>query len=147
MMQLNKIKKTVGRRKPKRYGLGKGAGSKTNGRGQKGQQSRVGGGLPYAGFEGGQTPLQRRIPKRGFKNFTRVEYVAVNLSTLEAVDGGVEITPEFLRAQGVIRADSALIKILGGGELTKKIHVKAHAFSQSAVAKIKSLGGTAEVLG
>lgn len=146
MLSLNSLWQTTGRKKSKRYGLGKGAGSKTNGRGQKGQKSRSGTHLPYAGFEGGQTPLQRRTPKRGFKNFARVEYVPVNISALSVFDAGAEVTPDLLLERGIVRDASLPIKILGDGELTIKLSVKAHGFSQSAIAKIKSVGGSAEVI-
>ncbi|MBW7874406.1 MAG: 50S ribosomal protein L15 [Candidatus Cloacimonetes bacterium] len=146
MLSLNSLWQTTGRKKSKRYGLGKGAGSKTNGRGQKGQKSRSGTHLPYAGFEGGQTPLQRRTPKRGFKNFARVEYAPVNISALSVFEAGVEVTPELLLERGIVRDASLPIKILGDGELTIKLSVKAHGFSQSAIAKIKSVGGSAEVI-
>jgi large subunit ribosomal protein L15 len=146
MLTLNSIEKGKGKKKGKRYSVGFSAGSKTCGRGQKGQKSRSGNSLPYPGYEGGQTPWHRRIPKRGFKNINRVEYVPINLSVINKFEEGTEITPEFLLQQGVISKASVLVKILGDGELTGKYTVKAHKFSQSAEAKIKSLGGTAEVI-
>lgn len=146
MLSLNSLWQTTGRKKSKRYGLGKGAGSKTNGRGQKGQKSRSGTHLPYAGFEGGQTPLQRRVPKRGFNNFARVEYTPVNISALSVFDSGAEVTPELLLERGIVRDANQPVKILGDGDITVKLTVKAHGFSQSAIAKIKSVGGSAEVI-
>jgi len=145
MLELGKIGKIKSRSKKKRYGLGFSAGSKTCGRGQKGQLSRAGKSRPYVGFEGGQTPLYRRIPKRGFKNLWRVEYIPLNLSTLNAFDEGAEITPELLIEKGWLHPN-ARVKILGNGELTKKLSVKAHKFSQSAESKIKSAGGSVEVV-
>lgn len=146
MLDLTNIEKKKARKYKKRFGLGKGAGSKTCGRGQKGQLSRTGGGRPYVGFEGGQTPLFRRLPKRGFKNPFRVEYVPVNLGALAQFEAGTDVTPELLLAHGILSKETELVKILGGGELEHKLNVKAHAFSQSAQAKILSLGGSVEVI-
>ncbi len=146
MLSLDNLWKTTGQKKSKRYGLGKGAGSKTCGRGQKGQKSRSGSHLPYAGFEGGQTPLQRRLPKRGFNNRNRVEFQIVNLAALEKFEEGVEITPEFLLEERLVRRTDMPVKILGYGDFSRKLNVKAHAFSQSALAKIHGCGGTAEVV-
>lgn len=146
MLDLTKIDGRKKRKLKKRYSLGWGAGSKTSGRGQKGQLSRSGSSRPYTGFEGGQTPLFRRLPKRGFKNPFRVEYVPVNLEILELFEEGTEITPDLLFDHGILSKKTELVKILGNGELTKKVDVKAHAFSQSAQAKILSLGGTVEVI-
>ena len=120
--------------------------SKTCGRGQKGQLSRSGGGRPYVGFEGGQTPLFRRVPKRGFKNFTRVEYIPVNLTVLNQFDNDTEVTPELLLEKGILSKSSDLVKILGGGELEKKLNITAHKFSQSAISKISNAGGTTKVI-
>lgn len=145
MLELGKIGKIKNRSKKKRYGLGFGAGSKTCGRGQKGQLSRSGKSRPYVGFEGGQTPLYRRVPKRGFKNLWRVEYSLLNLTALNVFEAGSEITPELLIERGWLHP-AARLKILGDGELDKSLTVKAHKFSQSAEAKIKSAGGTVEVL-
>ena len=146
MLSITSLDKVKGRKSKKRYGLGFSAGSKTCGRGQKGQLSRSGGGRPYVGFEGGQTPIFRRVPKRGFKNFTRVEYAPVNLTVLNQFDNGTEVTPELLLEKGVIKKASDLVKILGGGELEKKLSVTAHKFSQSAISKIASAGGTSKVI-
>ena len=129
----------------KRVGRGMGSGlGKTAGRGQKGQKSRSGGKVnPH--FEGGQMPLQRRLPKRGFTNINRVEYQVVNLRDLEALDGSV--TVESLKASGLIGNLRHPVKILGTGELTKALSVEAHAFSKSAKEKIEAAGGSVTVLG
>jgi large subunit ribosomal protein L15 len=130
--------------KRKRVGRGMGSGmGKTSTRGHKGQWSRSGARL-LRGFEGGQMPLHRRIPKRGFTNVFREEYAVVNLSRLEAV-GETEITPEVLRKAGVVRTKKKL-KILGTGELKSALTVKAHKFSQTAQDKITKAGGKFEVL-
>lgn len=146
MLELGKIGKIKSRSKKKRYGLGFSAGSKTCGRGQKGQLSRSGKSHPYVGFEGGQTPIYRRVPKRGFNNIWRVEYSLLNLTALSVFEAGSEVTPEVLIEKGWLHP-TAKLKILGDGELDKKLTVKAHKFSQSAEAKIKSSGGTVEVIG
>lgn len=145
MLSITSLDKVKGRKAKKRYGLGFSAGSKTCGRGQKGQLSRSGGGRPYVGFEGGQTPIFRRVPKRGFKNFTRVEYVPVNLTVLNQFDNGTEVTPELLLEKGILKKTTDLVKILGGGDLEKALSVTAHKFSQSAISKIASAGGTTKV--
>ena len=131
----NRAKRRVGR------GIA-GKGGKTAGRGTKGQGAR---GNIKPGFEGGQLPLMQRIPKlKGFKNPFRVEYVVVNLDTLEAFDG-TEVTPETLRAKGLVHKHG-LVKVLGRGELTRKVSVTAHAFSKSAEQAITAAGGSVEVL-
>jgi len=130
--------------KRKRVGRGMGSGmGKTSTRGHKGQWSRSGARL-LRGFEGGQMPLHRRIPKRGFKNIFREEYAVVNLDRLEAV-GETEITPEVLKKAGVIRSKKR-VKILGTGELKTALTVKAHKFSKTAQDKITKAGGKFEVL-
>jgi large subunit ribosomal protein L15 len=132
----NRQRRRVGR------GVG-GKGGKTAGRGTKGQSAR---GQVSPRFEGGQTPLHRRIPKaKGFKNPFRVEYVVVNLDTLEGLDAGPEIDPEVLRAHGLV-AKQGLVKILGRGELSKALTVRAHGFSQSAIQAIEAAGGRTEVI-
>ncbi len=129
----------------KRVGRGPGSGwGKTSGRGQKGQKSRSGGKVP-AGFEGGQMPLHRRIPKRGFTNINRVEYQVVNVSELGRVDG--DVTPESLRAAGLISSLRRPVKILGNGEITIAKTCTVHAFSRSAKAKIEAAGGSIAVPG
>ncbi len=130
--------------KRKRVGRGMGSGmGKTSTRGHKGQWSRSGARL-LRGFEGGQMPLHRRIPKRGFKNIFREEYAVVNLDRLEAV-GETEVTPDVLRKAGVVRTKKR-IKILGNGELKSALTVKAHKFSKTAEEKITKAGGKFEVL-
>ena len=132
-------KKRVGR------GIGSGHG-KTSTRGHKGQKSRRGYGELPAFFEGGQTPFIMRIPKRGFKNPTRKDYAIVNVKTLEArFEANAEITPEILKEKGLISCTDA-VKILGDGELTKPLKVKAHKFSKSAEEKIKKAGGEIEII-
>jgi len=132
---------------PKRVGRGPGSGhGKTASRGTKGAKSRSGFRFKR-GFEGGQMPLHRRVPKRGFHNPFRVEYAVVNLDTLADVfDAGSSVTPEVLRERGLVRRANALIKILGRGEIAKALTVKAHKFSGSAAEKIAKAGGVAETV-
>jgi len=132
----------VGKRKGRGVGTGNG---KTGGRGHKGQWARSGGGV-RAGFEGGQMPLQRRIPKRGFFNHFSKNYQAINVSVLEKFENGTVVDTELLLSSGIVRKTLDGIKILGNGELTKKLTVKAAAFSESAVKKIESAGGKTEVI-
>ena len=130
------------------YRKGRGAGSgngKTAGKGHKGQKARSGGGV-RPGFEGGQMPLQRRIPKRGFTNIWRQEYVGVNVEALNMFEDGTEVTVEMIMAAGLAKKVTAGVKILGDGKLEKKLTVKAHKFSKSAVEKIEAAGGKAEVI-
>ena len=128
-----------------RRGRGHGSGNgKTAGKGHKGQKARSG--ATRVGFEGGQMPLYRRLPKRGFKNRNRLDIVAINLSDLERFEDGAEVTIDALLEQGVIRHARDGVKILGNGELTKKLNVKVSAYSASAKAKIEELGGKAEVI-
>ena len=147
-MKIHHLKPAPGSTKAKtRKGRGEAAGKgKTAGRGTKGTGAR---GTVPAGFEGGQMPLQRRIPKLpGFTSRNRVEYQTVNVSKLaDTFDDGAEVTPDALRDAGLIRRGTAPVKVLGNGELSKKLTVSAHAFSASAKSKIESGGGTAEVLG
>ncbi|MEJ2542128.1 MAG: 50S ribosomal protein L15 [Gemmatimonadota bacterium] len=127
----------------KRVGRGPGSGTgKTAGRGQKGQKSRSGGSIP-AGFEGGQMPLHRRIPKRGFFNRNRVAYQVVNVGDLGGLSG--DVTPETLRAAGLVGSARKPVKILGNGEIETSLRITAHAFSASARQKIEAAGGTATV--
>ena len=129
-----------------RRGRGHGSGNgKTAGKGHKGQKARSGGGV-RPGFEGGQMPLYRRIPKRGFTNRNRKEFVAINISTLERFDNGAEVTVDTLIESGIVKNPKDGIKILANGELTKKLNVKANAFSASAKEKIEALGGSCEVI-
>jgi large subunit ribosomal protein L15 len=133
------------RKKRKRVGRGPGSGhGKTSCRGHKGQNSRSGGGVK-PGFEGGQMPLQRRVPKRGFTNIFQKTFSIVNVGSLEKLEES-EITPEVLIKQGLVRKIQDGVKILGNGELTKPVTVKAHAFSASAKEKIEKARGTAEVI-
>ncbi|HEY4543587.1 MAG TPA: 50S ribosomal protein L15 [Tissierellaceae bacterium] len=136
----NKSRKRVGR------GMSSGFG-KTSGRGHDGQKSRSGGGV-RPGFEGGQTQLFRRLPKRGFTNIFAREYAIINIDDLNRFEEGVEVTPEALIEAGMVKRSKAKsgIKVLGNGEITKKITVKAHKFSESAVEKIEAAGGKIEVI-
>lgn len=131
----------------KRVGRGAGSGlGKTSGRGHKGQKARSGGGV-RPGFEGGQNPLYRRLPKRGFNNdrFATV-YAIVNLNQLSKFEAGTEVTPELLLSEGILKNAQDGIKILGNGELSVGLTVKAHKFSQSAIEKIQAAGGKTEVI-
>ena len=146
-MKLHDMKPADGaRKKRKRVGRGTGSGhGKTSGRGHNGQNSRSGGGVRL-GFEGGQIPLFQRLPKRGFTNINRKEYAIVNLDTLNRFDAGTEVTPELLLESGIVSKAKSGIKILGNGTLDKKITVKAHKFSASAVEAIEKAGGQTEVV-
>jgi len=146
-MRLEELKPAAGAiKKSKRVGRGVGSGSgKTAGKGHKGQKARSGG-VKGAGFEGGQMPLQRRIPKRGFTNIFRKEYSIVNLQDLETMTGTDPITPEVLMQKGLIKDMKTGVKVLGTGELKAKLTVRAHKFSKSAVEKIQAAGGKAEVI-
>ena len=128
-----------------RRGRGHGSGNgKTAGKGHKGQKARSG--APRIGFEGGQMPLYRRLPKRGFKNRNRLEIEAVNVSALEGFDNDAEVTIEALLEKGIIKDALDGVKILGNGELTKKLNVRVNAYSAAAKTKIEELGGKAEVI-
>jgi large subunit ribosomal protein L15 len=148
-MSLHKLRPPKGAKHPKKR-LGRGMGSghgKTASRGTKGAKSRSGFRFKR-GFEGGQMPLHRRVPKRGFHNPFRVEYAVVNLDTLgEVFEAGSAVTPEVLRERGLVRLATAPIKILGRGEIAKALTVRAHKFSGSAAQKIAAAGGAAEVIG
>ena len=146
-MKLHEMKYTEGaRRSTKRLGRGAGSGlGKTAGKGHKGQNARSGGGVRL-GFEGGQTPLARRLPKRGFTNFTRKEYAIVNVEQLNKFENGAVVTPELLVEMGMVKKVLNGIKILGEGELEKALTVKAHKFSKSAVEVIEKAGGKVEVI-
>ena len=147
-MKLNELSKAPEAKAKKRVGRGPGSGmGKTSTRGQKGQKSRSGASIP-AWFQGGQTPLYRRLPKRGFNNAEfRTAYATINLSDLNKFfnDGDV-VTPEVLKERGIIKKQLCGVKVLGNGELEKKLTVKASRFSSSAVTKIESAGGKAEVI-
>lgn len=144
---LNQLKPVEGARhtrKRKGQGVGSGLG-KTAGRGQKGQNSRSGGGV-RPGFEGGQIPLFQRLPKRGFKNVNRKEYAVVNVSDLNVFENGAEVTIETLIKASLVNKTYDGVKVLGNGTLEKKLTVKASKFSASAEAAIKNAGGTVEVI-
>ncbi|MEK5059393.1 50S ribosomal protein L15 [Paenibacillus shunpengii] len=146
-MKLHELSPAPGSRKErKRKGRGPSSGmGKTSGRGHKGQNARSGGGV-RPGFEGGQNPLYRRLPKRGFVNPTRKEYAVVNIEDLNSFEAGTEVTPEVLVETGIVKNTKSGIKILGNGEVTVKLTVKANKFSQSAVEKIEAAGGKTEVI-
>ena len=146
-MKLHELLYTEGARQDsKRLGRGQGSGQgKTAGKGHKGQGARSGGGVAL-GFEGGQTPIYRRIPKRGFTNVNRVEYAIVNVEQLNRFENGVEISPELMIEAGLVKKEYNGIKILGVGTLEKKLTVKAHKFSKSAVTLIEQAGGKVEVI-
>ena len=146
-MKLHELSPAPGSTKErKRIGRGAGSGQgKTAGKGHKGQKARAGRGM-RPGFEGGQMPLIRRLPKRGFTNPTRVVYAPVNVCDLERFENGTEVTPELLRANGLYAKKFDGVKILGHGDLTKKLTVKANGVSASAKAKIEAAGGSVEIV-
>jgi large subunit ribosomal protein L15 len=146
-MKLHELKSADGSRKDvKRKGRGIGSGNgKTAGKGHKGQNARSGGGV-RPGFEGGQNPLYRRVPKRGFNNPFRKEFAVVNIDELNSFAAGTEVTPELLMEQGIVKNPQSGIKILGNGEIKVGLTVKANKFSQSAVEKIQAAGGKTEVI-
>ena len=146
-MKLHELKPAEGsRQERKRKGRGIGSGNgKTAGKGHKGQNARSGGGVRL-GFEGGQTPLFRRLPKRGFTNINRKEYTVVNLDTLNVFEDGTEVTPALLIEAGVVKKERSGIKILANGKLEKKLTVKAHKFSSAAKEAIEAAGGQTEVI-
>ena len=146
-MKLFELTPSVGSTKDsKRKGRGHGSGNgKTAGRGHKGQNARSGGGVRI-GFEGGQMPLVRRLPKRGFHNHFEITYTEVNVERFEIFEDGTVVTPELLLENGIIRKLNDGVKVLGRGELTKKLTVKANKFTDGAVSKIEAVGGKTEVL-
>lgn len=146
-MYIHELSPAEGSKKDvKRVGRGHGSGwGKTSGKGHKGQNARSGGGV-RPGFEGGQMPLARRIPKRGFNNIFAVKMAAVNVSSLEIFKEGTEVDAELLLASGLVKNIDNGVKILGNGEITKNLTVKADAFSASAKEKIEKAGGKAEVM-
>ena len=146
-MELSNLRPAEGSKHNDNFRRGRGHGSgngKTAGKGHKGQKARSG--APRIGFEGGQMPLYRRLPKRGFKNINAKDIVGINVSVLERFDNGEEVDVDKLVEAGVVKNTRDGVKILGNGELTKKLNVKANAFSASAKEKIEALGGTAEVI-
>ena len=147
-MNLHDLSPAEGSKKArKRIGRGPASGQgKTAGKGHKGQKARSGGGV-RPGFEGGQMPLQRRVPKRGFTNIFRTEYATVNVADLEArFDDGATVDVDAIVASGLLKKTLDGVKVLGNGEITKKLDVKVNAFSQTAKAKIEAAGGKAEVM-
>ncbi len=146
-MKLHELKSNDGSRTTrKRLGRGMASGhGKTSGKGHKGQKARSGGGVRL-GFEGGQTPLFQRLPKRGFTNINKKDYAIVNLDTLNRFDENTEITPELLLETGVVSKVKSGIKVLGNGTLDKKLNVKAHKFSTAAKEAIEAAGGKTEVI-
>ena len=146
-MELSNLKPAAGSKHSNNFRKGRGHGSgngKTAGKGHKGQKARSG--APRPGFEGGQMPLYRRLPKRGFTNPNSNTIVGINVSVLERFDNEAVVTVETLIESGVIKNPRDGVKILGNGELTKKLTVKVNAFSEGAKAKIEALGGTCEVI-
>ena len=146
-MDLSNLRPADGSKQSDNFRRGRGHGSgngKTAGKGHKGQKARSG--APRIGFEGGKMHLYLRLPKRGFKNRNTKEIIAINLSALNKFEDGAEVTIESMMEIGIINNPKDGVKILGNGELTKKLNVKANAFSESAVEKIKALGGNAEVI-
>ena len=146
-MELSNLRPAEGSRQSDNFRKGRGHGSgngKTAGKGHKGQKARSG--APRPGFEGGQMPLYRRLPKRGFKNRNTKEIVSINISVLDRFENGATVDVDALRAAGIVKNSFDGVKILGNGELTKKLNVKVDAFSASAKEKIEALGGTAEVI-
>ena len=146
-MKLHELKPAPGSTTaPKRLGRGIGSGlGKTSGKGHKGAKARSGGGK-RAGFEGGQMPLVRRIPKRGFTNLFSIEYETINVERLDVFEDGTVVTPELLLQKGLIKKIRDGVKVLGSGEVTRKLTVKANKFTGSAKEKIEAAGGKAEVL-
>lgn len=146
-MDLSNLRPAEGSKHSNNFRRGRGHGSgngKTAGKGHKGQKARSG--APRIGFEGGQMPLYRRLPKRGFKNRNRKEIVGINLGALEVFDNDSTVDVQTLIEKGIVKNPRDGVKILGNGEFTKKLNVKADAFSASAAEKIQALGGTTEVL-
>ena len=146
-MELSNLRPAEGSKHSDNFRRGRGHGSgngKTAGKGHKGQKARSGATRP--GFEGGQMPLYRRIPKRGCTNRNTKEIVGINVSALERFDNGAEVTVETLLESGIVKNPRDGVKILGNGEITKKLNVKANAFSEGAKQKIEALGGTCEVI-
>jgi large subunit ribosomal protein L15 len=146
-MKLHELKPAPGSTKRRKVvGRGRGSGHGTTaGRGGKGQTARTGSSIP-AWFEGGQMPLIRRLPKRGFTNIFKKDYALINVKTLERFESGQEITPALLVSKGLIRSRNDGVKVLGTGALTKALTVHAHKFSRSAAAKIEAVGGKVQVI-
>jgi large subunit ribosomal protein L15 len=147
MMKIHDLAPSRGSKKRrKRVGRGPGSGhGKTSCRGSKGQNSRSGGGVP-PGFEGGQMPLQRRLPKRGFTNIFRKHYTVINIRDLARFEATRDLDPEALKVAGLLKKKSSLIKLLGMGEITSPVNVKVHRASKSAIEKIEAAGGKVEFI-
>ena len=146
-MELSNLQPAEGSKHSDNFRRGRGHGSgngKTAGKGHKGQKARSG--APRIGFEGGQMPLYRRIPKRGFKNRNTKDIIVINMSALEVFEDGATVSVDTLKEKGIVKNPRDGVKILGNGELTKKLTVQANAFSASAKEKIEALGGKAEVI-
>ncbi len=146
-MNLTELRPADGSKQSANFRRGRGHGSgngKTAGKGHKGQKARSG--APRTGFEGGQMPLYRRLPKRGFKNRNTKEIISINVSMLNRYEDGADVTIDSMMEIGLISNPKDGVKILGNGELTKKLNVKANAFSAAAIEKIQALGGSAEVI-
>ncbi|MGY4104537.1 50S ribosomal protein L15 [Ignavigranum ruoffiae] len=146
-MKLHTLQANEGSRQDRnRVGRGQGSGNgKTAGRGQKGLKQRSGGKVKL-GFEGGQTPLSRRLPKRGFTNMNRKEYATVNLESLNRFEDGTTVTPALLKEVGLIKQELSGVKILGNGKLDRKLTIQAHKFSKTAEEAIATAGGSIEVI-
>ena len=146
-MKMHELAPAIGSNKEsKRIGRGHGSGNgKTAGKGHKGQKARAGHGM-RPGFEGGQMPLQRRVPKRGFNNIFAEEWLAINVSALEVFEDGTVVDADALKAKGIIKKANLPVKVFGNGKLTKKLEVKLNAFSASAAEKINAAGGKTEVI-
>ena len=147
-MKLHELEKNIGaKQSKKRVGRGPGSGlGKTSGKGQKGQKARSGGSINPV-FEGGQLPLYRRLPKRGFSNYLfKTEYAVINVEDLNVFDNGTVVTPALLKEKGIIKKQLKGIKVLGNGKLEKKLTIQANKFSNSALEKIKESGSKAEVI-
>ena len=146
-MKMHELAPAIGSTKEaKRIGRGHGSGNgKTAGKGHKGQKARAGHGMRI-GFEGGQMPLQRRVPKRGFNNIFATEWVAINVAALEVFEDGTVVDAAALAEKGIIKKANLPVKVLGNGKLTKKLEVKLNAYSASAAEKINAAGGKAEVI-
>lgn len=146
-MKLHELKPAAGSKKaPKRVGRGTGSGLGRNaGKGEKGQKARSGGGV-RPGFEGGQMPLYRRLPKRGFTNIFAKEYAEINVERLNIFEDGTEVTPELLLQKGIVKKAKDGVKVLGNGELQKNLTVKAAKFTKAAAEKIEAAGGKVEVI-
>jgi len=147
-MKLHELERNPGaKQERRRVGRGMGSGlGKTSGRGEKGQKARSGVSIP-ASFEGGQLPLYRRLPKRGFSNSDfKIRYATINVSDLNIFDDGTVVTPELLKEKGILKKQLAGVKVLGNGELKKKLTVKANKFSKSAIEKLEKSGSSVEVI-